>query len=361
MTSANLSEEPLAYRNERGAGAARQHRRSVSHARPRYRSTVRRLCGARDRGSADGAAARARLCAQIDRRDDTISIRPSWPAALCSRTRSASVIGDAAYLGPHIGDLENLETYQSFQESIARMERFLRVAPEIIAHDMHPDYMSTAYALARPERTKIAVQHHHAHIVSAMAEHALTGPVIGVAYDGTGYGTDGTAWGGEVMVVRYDGFERIATLRGIRLAGGDAAIRHPWRIALALVEDAFDGRPPLDSLPLLCRDPGAGSGGRPPDDRRGSSFPDCARRRALLRRDRLTGARTAGRAVRRTDRNGMERHRRAVGAATVRPRDRLAAVTVDDRPAADGPRRRAGCARRSRGARSSPHASTTRS
>jgi hydrogenase maturation protein HypF len=88
-----------------------------------------------------------------------------------------------------------------------------------------------------------------------MAEHTLTGPVIGVAYDGTGCGTDGTAWGGEVMVARYDRFERIATLRGIRLAGADAAIRHPWRIALALVEDAFDGQPPLDALRLFSSVP----------------------------------------------------------------------------------------------------------
>jgi hydrogenase maturation protein HypF len=112
--------------------------------------------------------------------------------------------------------------------------------------------MSTAYALGRSEVVKIGVQHHHAHVASAMAEHALSGPVIGVAYDGTGYGTDGTAWGGEVLVARYETFDRVATLRPMPLAGADAAIRHPWRIALALLEDAFDGHPPLDDLSLFA-------------------------------------------------------------------------------------------------------------
>jgi hydrogenase maturation protein HypF len=160
-------------------------------------------------------------------------------------------LGDAAYLGPHIGDLENLETYRSFEESVARMERFLRVSPAIIAHDVHPEYMSTAYALERPAQVKIAVQHHHAHAVSAMAEHGLRGPAIAVVYDGTGYGTDGTAWGGEVLVARYETFERVATLRPVALAGADAAIRQPWRVALALVEDAFDDQASLDDLPLF--------------------------------------------------------------------------------------------------------------
>jgi hydrogenase maturation protein HypF len=132
------------------------------------------------------------------------------------------------------------------------MERFTRIAPAVVAYDLHPEYLSTQYALARNEPVKIGVQHHHAHVASAMAEHGLAGPVIGVAYDGTGYGTDGAAWGGEVLVARYDNFERVATLRPVPLAGGDAAIRQPWRIALALVEDAFDGQAPLGALPLFA-------------------------------------------------------------------------------------------------------------
>jgi hydrogenase maturation protein HypF len=163
--------------------------------------------------------------------------------------------GESAILGPHIGDLENLETYESYEASIARMLRFLHLTPEIVAYDLHPDYLSTRYALAMIEARTIGVQHHHAHVASAMAEHRLAGPVIGVAYDGTGYGTDGTAWGGEILIARYETFARVATFRPIALAGGDAAIRQPWRIALALLEDAFGGRAPLDVFPLFSARP----------------------------------------------------------------------------------------------------------
>jgi hydrogenase maturation protein HypF len=160
-------------------------------------------------------------------------------------------IRDSAWLGPHVGDLENLSIYQSYEDAIDRMERFLSIRPEVVAHDLHPDYLSTVYARSRPEETKIAVQHHHAHVASAMAEHAIEGPVIGVAYDGTGYGTDGTAWGGEVLLSNFSGFQRMGTFRPIALPGGDLAIREVWRTALALVDDAFDGEPPLERIPLF--------------------------------------------------------------------------------------------------------------
>jgi len=100
---------------------------------------------------------------------------------------------------------------------------------------------STQYAMARPEVMKIGVQHHHAHVVSAMAEHGIRGPAIGLAYDGAGYGTDGTIWGGEVLLATDRAFRRIATFRPLPLVGGDVAVREPWRLALALVHDAFDG------------------------------------------------------------------------------------------------------------------------
>jgi len=250
MTSGNLSEEPLAYRNDealarlgRIADLFLLHDREIE---TRTDDSVARVIAGRPvvLRRSRGYVARS------------IAASPSFEApvlacgALLKNTFCIGA-GDAAYLGPHIGDLENLETARSFEESIARMERFLRVAPAIIAYDLHPGYVSTAYALARPEPIKIGVQHHHAHVASAMAEHALAGPVIGVAYDGTGYGSDGAAWGGEVLVARYDSFARVATLRPVGLAGGDAAIRHPWRIALALLEDAFEGRPPLDDLALF--------------------------------------------------------------------------------------------------------------
>jgi hydrogenase maturation protein HypF len=159
--------------------------------------------------------------------------------------------GDEAWLGPHIGDLDNLEATRAFEEQVERLQRFLGIRPEVIAHDLHPDYASTRYALARPEAARVAVQHHHAHVASAVAEHGLEGPVLGLAWDGTGYGTDGTAWGGELLLVRGGAFERLATLRPLRLAGSDEAIRQVWRIALAALDDAYGGAPPLERLRLF--------------------------------------------------------------------------------------------------------------
>ena len=164
-------------------------------------------------------------------------------------------LGDMVYPGPHIGDLEGLDAVRAFEEAVERAERFLGVSPEIVAHDLHPLYASTAYALSRPEPLRIAVQHHHAHVVSAMAEHGLEGPVLGVAYDGTGYGPDGASWGGEILLATEERFDRLATLRPIRLPGADRAIREVWRIAVALLEDAFEGDPPLEAFALFSRIP----------------------------------------------------------------------------------------------------------
>ena len=257
MTSANLSEEPLAYRNDE----ALERLGSVADLFLMHDRDIEAPCDDSVARVIAGRPTVLRRARGYVPRSIAVPEPFEAPVLACGALLKNTFCigyGAGAYLGPHIGDLENVETYRFFEESISRLERFLRVTPEVVAHDMHPDYMSTTYARSRENCLAIAVQHHHAHIVSAMAEHALRGPVMGVAYDGTGYGTDGTAWGGEVMVARYEGFERVSTLRGIRLAGGDAAIRHPWRIALALLEDAFDGSPPLDSLPLFA--------GMPPQD-----------------------------------------------------------------------------------------------
>ena len=163
-------------------------------------------------------------------------------------------VGDSAYLGPHVGDLDNLAALGLFESSAAWLQQMLEIQPALIAHDLHPGYLSTRYALGRTER-QIGVQHHHAHVASAMAEHGLAGPVIGVAYDGTGWGTDGTAWGGEILLAGYDRFERLATFRPIPLAGGDLAIREPWRVAVALLDDAFGSDAPLARLPALAEVP----------------------------------------------------------------------------------------------------------
>jgi hydrogenase maturation protein HypF len=159
--------------------------------------------------------------------------------------------GRNAFPGPHIGDLETANTFADYENAIARMKRFVDADPSVIAHDLHPEYFSTQWALAQEGVRTIAVQHHHAHIASVMAEHGLCGPVIGVAYDGTGYGTDGTSWGGEIFIAGYARYDRYATSRPIALAGGDQAIRQPWRTALALLDDAFNGDAPLARIPLF--------------------------------------------------------------------------------------------------------------
>jgi hydrogenase maturation protein HypF len=163
--------------------------------------------------------------------------------------------GDVATLGPHVGDLETLAACESLEAMIARMERFLGVRPELVACDLHPGYASTRYARARAAALGVevaAVQHHHAHVASAMAEHGLEGPVLGLAWDGTGFGPDGAAWGGELLLATRAGYERLATFRPIALAGGEQAIREPWRVALALLDDAFDGDAPTDRVPVLA-------------------------------------------------------------------------------------------------------------
>jgi hydrogenase maturation protein HypF len=147
-------------------------------------------------------------------------------------------VGDSLYLGPHVGDLDNLETFEAFEQAVGHMLRLLDVEPRILAHDLHPDYVSTRYARDLAVPATWGVQHHHAHVAACLAEHGLEGPAIGVAYDGTGYGPDGTAWGGEILLADLRGYRRLASFRPLPLAGGDTAIREVWRIALALLLDA---------------------------------------------------------------------------------------------------------------------------
>jgi hydrogenase maturation protein HypF len=163
-----------------------------------------------------------------------------------------------AFLSHHIGDLENYETLQSFEQGIAHFEKLFRVKPAAIACDLHPNYLATRYALERAERENIPtlnIQHHHAHIAAVMAEHGLDGshPVIGVSFDGTGYGVDGNIWGGEFLIADYARFERAAHLEYFPLPGGDAATRRPSRTALGLLHAL--GIDWVDALPThadLC-------------------------------------------------------------------------------------------------------------
>ena len=147
--------------------------------------------------------------------------------------------GNMAFLSQHIGDLENMATYDFFKLTVAHLNRILDIKPEIIAYDLHPDYLSTQYAQEQSAIHKIQVQHHHAHIVSCMAEHKLEGTVIGLSFDGTGYGTDGAIWGGEILIAEEHDFKRAGHLAYVSMPGSSAAIKEPWRMAVSYLNDAF--------------------------------------------------------------------------------------------------------------------------
>ena len=247
MTSGNLSEEPIVVDNtdarERIGGVADWF---LTHNRDIYMraddSVVRTFEGRerlmrRSRGYAP----------------QTLDLGRSAPEILACGGELKNVFcltkGRHAILSQHIGDLENYETLVFFEETLGNLKKLFRVEPRIVAHDLHPNYLSTKYALEIEGLPKVGVQHHHAHIASCMAENGLAGEVIGVAFDGTGYGTDGAIWGGEFLVAGYGGFERRAHLRYVPLAGGDAAVRQPWRSALAYLMDACGRDVPFHAAP----------------------------------------------------------------------------------------------------------------
>ena len=141
----------------------------------------------------------------------------------------------------HMGDLKNLETLTNWEEQIEHFAKLFDIVPEAIACDMHPDYLSTAYAEERAEREGIPllrVQHHHAHMAACMADNSLEGGCLGLVWDGTGYGSDGAIWGGELLAGGYKGFRRAGSMRPIPLAGGDAAIDEIWRVGAAMLSGA---------------------------------------------------------------------------------------------------------------------------
>jgi hydrogenase maturation protein HypF len=168
--------------------------------------------------------------------------------------------GARAWVGHHIGDLQNYETLRSFVAGVAHFEALFAVEPEVVAHDLHPEYLSTKVALERDGVDLVGVQHHHAHLAACLAEHGATGPALGAIYDGTGYGTDGTVWGGELLLGDLRGFERVGSLFAVRMPGGEAAIRQPWRMACAWTQAAgveapaaLAARPGWDEVSALAR------------------------------------------------------------------------------------------------------------
>jgi hydrogenase maturation protein HypF len=240
MTSGNLSEEPIVVGNQEAAERLAQVAGAfLTHNREIYMraddSVVRCFEGRprvlrRSRGYAPQTLDLGRAVPEL------LAVGGELKNAFCLTK------GHHAILSQHIGDLENYETLVFFEETLANLKKLFRVEPRAVVHDLHPGYLSTRYARAVPDLPKIGVQHHHAHIAACMLENGLDGEVIGVAFDGTGYGTDGAIWGGEFLVAGYAGFTRRAHLRYAPLAGGDAAIREPWRAALAYV-DRVEGVP----------------------------------------------------------------------------------------------------------------------
>ena len=234
MTSGNLSEEPIVSREQDLGRLEGLADRFLTHNRP-IRTAVddsvtrvfrgQTMVLRRSRGFAPAPIDLGRTVSGV------VATGGELKNTFCLTT------GHYAILSQHIGDMENYETLVFFRETLDHMQRFFRVHPQAVAHDLHPAYLSTR-AAEEMGLPLIGVQHHHAHIASCMAEHRLEGPVIGVALDGTGYGTDGAIWGGEVIVCDAADFERRYHLRYVPLAGGDAGAREPWRPALAYLEDA---------------------------------------------------------------------------------------------------------------------------
>jgi hydrogenase maturation protein HypF len=251
LTSGNLSDEPIAYQDgeaiERLGGIADQF---LLHDRPIHMRTddsVARVFAGRE------------LLIRRSRGYAPQPLQLPWPfrrpvLACGAELKSTFCVakGRHAFVSHHIGDLENYETLRSFTEGIEHFRRLFDVEPELVAHDLHPEYLSTKYALELEGVELLGVQHHHAHVAACLADNGEAGPVIGVAFDGLGYGTDGTIWGGEWLAADLLGFERLGHLDPLPLPGGTAAIREPWRMAAAYLEAAFGGEVP-DDLGVVAR------------------------------------------------------------------------------------------------------------
>ncbi|HET6352193.1 MAG TPA: carbamoyltransferase HypF [Coriobacteriia bacterium] len=235
MTSGNLSDEPIATGNAEAldrlatiADAFLLHDREIHS---RYDDSVVRVVDGifepvrRARGYAPHP-----IPLPFTTDEPILAAGPEQKNTFCLLT------GDYAFVSQHIGDLENAETLASYEHTLELYQRLFRVDPHVVAHDLHPEYLSTKWALGL-DLPKVGVQHHHAHIVSVAAEHGVSERVVGFSFDGTGYGEDGRIWGGEVLLSDWASYERFAHLRYIPMPGGAAAIRRPARMAVgALVE-----------------------------------------------------------------------------------------------------------------------------
>jgi hydrogenase maturation protein HypF len=238
MTSANLSAEPIIYRDEE----VTEKLDAISDFVLTHNRTIHMRCDDTVFQVVNGLKQPLRRSRGYAPQPLSLGFEFHQPVlAVGAHLKNTFCLGKNrhAFLSHHIGDLENLETLTSFQEGVKHFDRLFDISPQIVAHDLHPDYLSSRYALELENLTPIAVQHHHAHIASVMAEHKLTEPLIGVAFDGSGYGPDGTIWGGEFLVADLGNFERVAHLRQVALPGGEKAIHQPWRVAAAWLQQLY--------------------------------------------------------------------------------------------------------------------------
>jgi hydrogenase maturation protein HypF len=244
VTSGNASDEPIAYRDEDALerlGAIADV--FLVHDRPIETRTddsvVRGIRGQqlmlrRSRGYVPEPL--------------TLPITATRPILACGAEQKVTFCvarGERAWISHHVGDLEHLATLTAYREGVGHFERMFAVAPELVAHDLHLDYRSTQYALDLDDVELVGVQHHHAHLAACLAEHGVTAPAVGAIFDGTGFGADGTVWGGELLVGDVRGYERAGWLRPVRMPGGAAAVRQPWRMAAAWLAEALGPQQPL--------------------------------------------------------------------------------------------------------------------
>jgi len=248
MTSGNLSEEPIATNNDEArerlsnlADAFLFHNRDIHI---RCDDSVVRVFDYNRQSSIENQKSNYPLRRSRGYSPFPVKLPFEVPHILATGSELKNTFcitnKNYAFLSHHIGDMENYETLKSFEQGVVHFERLFRVKPVAIACDLHPNYLATRYALERAERENIPIvkiQHHHAHIAACMAEHGLDGtrPVIGIAFDGTGYGEDGAIWGGEILIADYKSYQRRFHLKYFPLPGGDAAIKKPARTALALI------------------------------------------------------------------------------------------------------------------------------
>jgi hydrogenase maturation protein HypF len=257
MTSGNASDEPIAHRDTdaltRLQGVAELF---LTHDRP-----IQVACDdsvARVVADAPRLVRRSRGYVPLSVRLPVAAPRPVLACGAELKSTFALVRDSEAFLSQHLGDLTGEGAFRGFVEAVGHFRRLFDLTPDVVAHDLHPAYRSTIYAQSLEGVERVAVQHHHAHIASCLADNGVDRPVIGVAWDGSGYGVDGQVWGGEFLVADLAGFERAGHLESVPMPGGDAAVREPWRMAAVFLHAAYGATMETLDLAFMRRlDPAA--------------------------------------------------------------------------------------------------------